>query len=195
MSTKYIDQYLVFSAAVQVTAQVESYHLASRGPEPQVPVGYTLSFHLGARSLSRMDYPHGPALALLDGDILSDPVRLALRAQKNPGREKGLLRVVLAAAPTTSRQEAAILDADRSLAEGMALWDLPDEQIGLSLGDRWFPAGPEMLEPIPVGEDLGERLSDFEAACKPFFDRILYGDPYEEVERLVGSVGWQGREG
>ena len=80
------------------------------------------------------------------------------------------------------------MDADRSLSDTMALWELPEEQIGLSLGDRWFPAGPKMLEPIPVGDDMEERFREFETACKPFFDRILYGDPTEEVERLLHEV-------
>lgn len=77
------------------------------------------------------------------------------------------------------------MEADRTLPETMALWQLPDDQVGLKLGDRWFPASADILEPIPVGPDLDERLRQFEAACKPFFDRVLYGDPSEEVERLL----------
>ena len=191
MSTEYIDQLLVFSAPVQLSVRIESYHLRHDGPGAQMPVVYTLSFRLGERELSRMDYPHGPARVLLDTSVLDDPVRIAMRAQKSPGRERGLLRIVLAAAPTTDIQEAIIMDADHSLPDGMALWDLPEGRVGLSLGDRWLSAGPDVLTPIPIGEDMGARLLEFEGSCKDFFDRILYGDPCEEINRLLSSVGSQ----
>ncbi|MEX2376142.1 MAG: hypothetical protein WD942_11260 [Dehalococcoidia bacterium] len=187
MSSEYIDQCLVFSDPVHISVEVETYLLGHRGSEPQVPVGYRLAFHLGERFLSSLDYPHGPARFLLDSNVLDDPVLLALRAHTSPGRQEGKLRIVLAAAPTTETQEALIVDADRSLSNGMALWDLPGDQVGLSLGDRWFPAGDDVLAPIPCGPGLTERLHEFEAACWPFFKRILYGNPVEEVQRLLKS--------
>lgn len=185
MSSEFIDSYLVLSVPVHITVGIESYHLQDAGRRAQLPVGYSLEFRMGGRFLSRINYPYGPARALIDGGVLDDPVRLALCAFKSAGREKGLLRVAIAAAPTTVVQEAKILDADRSLPETMALWQLPDDQIGVRLGDRWFPAGPAVFAPVPVGPDMGEQLLQFEAACRPFFNRVLYGDPTEEVERFL----------
>jgi hypothetical protein len=177
MSSEFIDSYLVLSVPVQITVAIESYHLPSAGREGQLPVGYALEVRMGGRFLSRMTYPYRPARVLLEGGVLDDPVRLALRAFKSAGREQGLLRVAMAATPTTAVQEAKILDADRSLPETMALWQLPDDQVGIRLGDRWFPAGPAVLAPVPVGPDMGEQLLEFEAACRPFFDRILVRRP------------------
>jgi hypothetical protein len=191
MSTKYITDLVHFSEPVQLRAEIESYFL-QRIEEPQTPLGYKLSFSMGDRWLSQRDYPHGAARVLLDSGVLDDPLTIALRAQTTPGRDKGLLRVVLAAAPTTALQEAIIVDADRSLPETMALWSLPEEQIGISLGDLWFPAGEKVFAPVPAGPDHAERFAEFDAACREVFDRILYGNPAEEVERLLTEVGDEG---
>jgi hypothetical protein len=58
---------------------------------------------------------------------------------------------------------------------------------GGSLGERWLPAGPAVLQRIPIGEDSSSAILEFEAACESLFYRILLGDPGEEVERLVRS--------
>jgi len=80
------------------------------------------------------------------------------------------------------------MDADRSLPESMALWELPEDHIGISLGDRWLPAGPRVFDPVPVGPEHTGRFAEFETVCQEFFDRILYGDPTEEVDRFLKSV-------
>ena len=124
-------------------------------------LGYAVAIKLNERVISRCDYTLGQGKALVNGHILTEPVRLALLAQKSPGRDRGLLRVALAAAPTTLTQEAEMRDADRSLPEGFSLWTLPYEQVGLPLGEHWFPAGPEVLEPIPLDADLTIALPAF----------------------------------
>jgi len=187
MSTEFITQLVTFSAPVQVRAEIESYHLRDV-TGPQTPVGYNLSFFMGERRLSRIDYPHGAARVLLDSGVLDDPMLIALQAQTSPRRDEGLLRIALAAAPTTDEQEAILIDAHRSLPEGMALWELPEDRIGVGLGDLWLPAGPRVFDPVPVGPEHAARFAEFGTACQEFFDRILYGDPTEEVERLLESV-------
>lgn len=188
MSTEYITTCLRFTVPVRIRATVENYEVQHEDPDANVPIWYTLAFHLGARRLSRINYSPDSARALLKGGILDDPVFIALMADKEPGRERGLLRVALAAAPTTDLQEALLVDAHRSLPEGMALWNLPEDQVGFGLGECWLPAAGEVLEPIPIGEHIAPMLRKFEDSCKPFFDRILFGDPAEEVERLLRSI-------
>lgn len=180
---------LMISDPVTLRAEVESYGFARGRPGELVPVlSYRLAFSMGERRISLHDYPRGPGHALLKGNILDDPVRLALHAQTEPGRERGLLRIALWAAPTTMIQEALLLDADRSLPETMALRPLPDDQVGFPIGERWFPADEELLTPIPVDDDTPQRLLVHTRRLQPYFHQILYGQPSEEVERLLRSV-------
>lgn len=51
-----------------------------------------------------------------------------------------------------------MLDADRTLSDGMALWDLPDDLVGFGIGERWLPVSPEG-DPQRVVADLVDSLS------------------------------------
>jgi hypothetical protein len=44
------------------------------------------------------------------------------------------------------------------------------------------------LEPIPVGPGLEERLEAFDRVCRPFFQRVLFGDPSKEAARVLSSI-------
>lgn len=183
-----IEQCIQFSDPVFVRAKIETYGMRYRSGRDYDIVSCRMSFWMGERWLSEFDYPHDAARLLVDGPILQDPVRLAMIAQTWPGREQGRLRIVLAGASTVEIQEAQVLHADRTLPSTLALWPLPDDEVGLRFGDRWFPAAPEVLAPVEEGPDVGSRLDEFGTRLQPFFDRLLYGDPTEEVEALIRSV-------
>ena len=187
-SADHIDQCLVLSRPVELCTEVERYFVEHDGPGLHPILGYGVAIKLGERVISRCDYTLGQGKALVNGQILAEPVQLALLAQRSPGRDRGLLHVALAAATTTLTQEAEMRDADRSLSEGFSLWTMPYEQVRLPLGERWFPAGPELLELIPLDADPTIALPAFVKQCRPFFDRILLGDPSEESRRILESV-------
>lgn len=183
-----IEQCIQFSDPVQVRAEIESYGLRHRSGRDYDIVSCEVSFWMGERRLSELEYPYETAKLLVEGPVLDEPVILGLIAQTSPGRSRGKLRIVVTGVPTTEVQEAQILDADRTLTSTLALWFLPDDHVGLRFGDRWFPAGEDVLAPVEHGPDLVARLDEFGDRLQPFFDRILYGNPAQEVDRLIRSL-------
>ena len=181
-------QHLILSAPVTLSLRVDHLHIEHNRPGLQPIVGYGTSILMGERVLSTCDYTYGVGAAFEKGTFFADPLRLALLAQQGPGRERGLLRVALAAAPTTPFQEAEALEIQARFSEDFRLWTLPENQVGVPLGEHWLAAGEDVLTPVCDGPDLVDRLSRMEARFKPFFDRILYGDPGQEVKRLLASV-------
>src|SRR5690606_22208582 len=89
--------------------------------------------------------------------IFDEPVRLALAADDRVSRSRSVLRVSVVAAPTTGRQQAELLEIERTVSGGLGLRDLPRGRVGLFLGDRWIPAGADPLGLVPVGRVTAKR--------------------------------------
>lgn len=189
MSTEHIDSTLIISAPLELSLELESFYVENDKPGFHEILGLAISVLAGDRTLSKGDYTYARGHALLESSVFEDPLRVALLAGKSHGAERGMLRVALAGAPTTITQEAELRDIDKRLPDGLALWTLPEDQIGVPLGERWFPAGPRVLRPIPVDSPSFEAdLLEFRELCNPFFHRILFGEPTEEAERLLRSI-------
>lgn len=56
---------------------------------------------------------------------------------------------------------------------------------GRAVVPGWFRSAAE----IPATDDRPERMTDFEEARRRFFHPARYGNPRENVERLLRSVG------
>ncbi len=188
-----IDSMLSFPRPVRLTLREDFVGLAdpvpAKGKTIYRAVSVDMSVMMGERVLSTCTYTWEHGRRLLEGPFFLEPVFLGLLAVKSAGRERGLLRVALVAGPTCPEQEAFLMDLDTLGEESLGLWTLPGDHPGLPLGERWFPAGPDVLRPIATDSPtFAGELEEFGNACKLFFDRILYGDPSEEAERLLASI-------
>ena len=186
MSTEYCNQYLIHSPRVHVRPQREACYLGREASGSRDIGGYAISFHIGPRELSRHEYSYGEGQFVLEGQFFKKPVRIALLACMDPDPEQRVLRIALAATPTTAAQQAELVAADSDLSDG--LWRLPKNRLGFPLGEHWLPAGPDVLQPVPTGPDHIEEMRAFEIACQPFFDRVLYGEPSVEAARLLDQI-------
>ena len=152
------------SHPVLLKPALKTYHLSGEIAERQHKIlGCTLSYQLGSRELVRCPYDREEAYAILGSPIFDDPLRLALQANNSLGREKGLLRVALAAIPTTGEQESWLRSADEALPWGLGLRRMEGGLSGLSLGDLWFPGNPQVLKPIRHGPNFEEELDEFKS--------------------------------
>lgn len=183
MNSQHVNNCLVFSTPVELTLKPTGFSRKHDGPSRQQVMCVKLDALLGGRVVTARDFRFDQSRALLGSAIFDDPVRLVLAADKRTGRSRSVLRVSILAAPTTPGQEVELLDIERTVPGGLGVWDLPDEQVGLFLGDRWFPAGAAALEPVPVGPAL--------AADSPIPARSSAGSFLaslsEEVERLLAA--------
>ena len=82
MSTEYIHQSITVFPSVRINATTEKY-LLHEEPDAEASVWSTLSFYLGERWLSRINYPQESARALLDSGMFDGPVNVAFLAQKD----------------------------------------------------------------------------------------------------------------
>ena len=123
--------------------------------------------------------------------LFQRPVELEFRADSDPGRADGLLRIGVIAVPVDEgqfRELCKICDGSPTFT-----YDAMGKP-GISLGHRWAPVEWPRLEAIPnVSRELLER---YESLCLGEFDRLFWGNPTEEAERLLRSVpGISGEQG
>lgn len=164
---------LVFSAPVELSLKPTTFSRMHCGPDRQLTLCVRVDALVGGRVVSAREFQLDQGRAVLGSTIFEDPLRLVLAADTRTGRSRSVLRVSILAAPTTSRQKSELLTIAGTSSGGLGLWRLPEEQVGLFLGERWFKRRPD------AGARTLERRS---ARSSP---GSLIANLSEEVERLV----------
>ena len=142
-----------------------------------------IDVRLGSRPLVRSEMGDAVIRRLLDERVFDEPVRLGLAAWHGPWSD-GVLEMEILFGGTTAAQRAVLEDILESDHRGGISWRaLPNGSPLLRLGlRRYF---------VLAGVEFKAHAKDRNPLLKPVFDRILYGNPHDEIARVIReSLAW-----
>jgi hypothetical protein len=142
-----------------------------------------IDVRLGSRSLVRSEMGDAVIRRLLDERVFDQPVRLGLAAWHGPWSD-GVFELEIFFGGTTAAQRAVLDDLMKTdHRRGISWRALPNGSPLLRLGlRRYF---------VLAGVEFKTHAKDRDPLLKPVFDRILYGNPQDEIQRVIReSLAW-----